>query len=125
MPVVQRQQWGKVAEAAWCNLSTFSEAIACPKVNLREGDLDDDAIWLGRKPRCTSTECRLGGFGTAGGILTCSRLENSMQEVEWKISEDVRTRGEEGKMTKLRSQTVPISPDSDLTGKLGTQKMYL
>ena len=67
----------------WEHLGTFSEALAYPKVDLREGDPDDDVGFMGRKPACSSMDCMLCGFGKEGGIPTCKALETSEQLVKW------------------------------------------
>ena len=73
----------------WDHLGTFSEALACPKVDLREGDPEDDAGFMGRKPACSSMDCMLCGFGKEGGIPTCKALETSEQLVKWTRYEDL------------------------------------
>ncbi|CAN0279996.1 unnamed protein product [Ectocarpus sp. 6 AP-2014] len=94
----------------WKHLGTFSDAIACPKVNLRVADPEGDG-WMGRKPECNALDCAKCGFGGADGIPICSKLENSEQTVVWKMFEDVITApaSADGKIKakKLANQTVP------------------
>lgn len=96
---------------AWKHLGTFSDAIACPKVDLRAVDPKDDIGFMGRKPECTAFECAKCGFGGADGIPFCSKLESSEQMVVWKMFEDVITvpASADGKVKakKLANQTVP------------------
>ena len=88
---------GSKWQETWKHLGTFSDAIACQKVNLREGDPKDDVGYLHWKPECCAFTCKECGFGGPGGIPNCERLENSEKEVQWKVFEDVIT--------------VPASPD--------------
>lgn len=73
---------GRKWKEAWRHLSSFSDAVACPKVDLRAGDSEDDVGFWGRKPECSSFDCSECGFGKAGGIPLCKRLEESVKEVE-------------------------------------------
>ena len=72
----------------WEHLGTFSEALACPKVDLREADPEDEVGFMRRKPTCSSMDCMLCGFGKEGGIPTCKALERSEQLVKWTRYED-------------------------------------
>ncbi|CAB1103201.1 unnamed protein product [Ectocarpus sp. CCAP 1310/34] len=95
----------------WKHLGTFSDAIACPKVNLRAEDPEDNVGFMGRKPECSAFKCKECGFGGAKGIPTCTRLETSQKTVEWKEFEDVITvpASADGKIKakKLANQTIP------------------
>lgn len=77
----------------WEHLGTFSDVIACPKVDLRAGDPHDEHGFMGRKPACSSFDCQFCGFGKQGGIPTCKALETSPQLVKWTRYEDVERPG--------------------------------
>ena len=97
----------QVCDCRWCqsangdevwkghfqHLGTFSEAIACPKVDLRAGDPHEDMKFMGRKPACASFNCNDCGFGKDGGIPFCKVLETSEQTVEWTRYEDLERPG--------------------------------
>ena len=86
----------------WQHLGTFSDAVACPKVNLRAGDPDDEHGFIGRKPECASSECNVCGFGKDRGIPYCKALETSEQQVRWTRYEDLERPG--GKKTLPNQQ---------------------
>ena len=88
---------------AWKHLGTFSDAVACPKVNLRAKDPEDNVGFMGREPECSALKCKEYGFGGAKGIPTCTRLETSQEKVQWKVFEDMIT--------------VPASADGKVTAK--------
>ena len=92
---------------AWRHLGSFCDAVACPKVDLRADDPEDGVGFWGRKPECSSFGCSECGFGKAGGIPLCKRLEESVKEVEWNVFKDVTTTSTDGKVRKLQHQTVP------------------
>ena len=75
------------------HLGTFSEALTCPKVDLREKDPEEEVGFMGRKPECSSLDCVLCGFGKEGGILTCKAVETSEQLVNWTRYEDLERPG--------------------------------
>lgn len=52
------------------NLATFSQECACEKVDLLEGDSDEEVEFWGRKPACSAMKCSECGFGKRGGIPT-------------------------------------------------------
>ncbi|CAB1110387.1 unnamed protein product [Ectocarpus sp. CCAP 1310/34] len=101
---------GRRWRETWKHMGTFSDAIACPKVNLRAADPEGDS-WMGRKPECNALDCAMCGFGGTDGIPICSKLETSEQTVVWKMFEDVITvpASADGKIKakKLANQTVP------------------
>lgn len=68
--------------AMWAHLGTFSDAIACPKVNFRAGDPQDKFGFMGRKPACSFSDCTLCGFGKQRGMPTSKALETSEQLVK-------------------------------------------
>ena len=78
-------------------MGTFSDAVACPKVNLRAGDPDDEHGFIGLKPECASSECNVCGFGKDGGIPYCKALETSEPQVRWTSCENLERPG--GKKT--------------------------
>lgn len=47
----------------WKHLGTFSDAIACPKVDLRAADPKGDE-WMGRRPECNAFDCEKCGFSS-------------------------------------------------------------
>ncbi|CAB1110583.1 unnamed protein product [Ectocarpus sp. CCAP 1310/34] len=59
-----RYKWRPQWRETWKHLGTFSDAIACPKVNLRAADPGGDG-WMGRKPECNALDCAKCGFGGA------------------------------------------------------------
>ena len=69
------------------------EALACSKVDVREGGPEDDVEFMGRKPACISMDCMLWGFGKEGGIPTCETLETSEQLAKCVRYEDVERPG--------------------------------
>ncbi|CAB1115158.1 unnamed protein product [Ectocarpus sp. CCAP 1310/34] len=101
---------GRRWRETWKHMGTFSDAIACPKVNLRAADLEGDS-WMGRKPECNALDCAMCGLGGTDGIPICSKLETSEQTVVWKMFEDVITvpASADGKIKakKLANHTVP------------------
>eukprot|EP00903_Cladosiphon_okamuranus_P008202 g7897.t1 len=86
----------------WRHLGTFSDALACPKVDLRAGDPEEDSEVMGRKPECASSDCNVCGFGKEGGIPFCKVLETSKQLVKWKHYGDLERPGK----TTLRDQVL-------------------
>ena len=40
-------------------MGTFSDAVACPKEDLRAGDSEEDSVVMGRKPECASFDCNV------------------------------------------------------------------
>lgn len=52
-------------------------------------------------------ECRECGFGSAGCISTCTRLEKSAKKVEWKLFKDVERMGRWQGHRPSKTQTVP------------------
>ncbi|CAB1101276.1 unnamed protein product [Ectocarpus sp. CCAP 1310/34] len=73
----------------WKHLGKFSEALAYPKVDLREGDPEDEVGFMA----CSAMECTLCGFGKEGGIPTSKALETSQQVVKCTRYEDVERPG--------------------------------
>ena len=109
-------QWCSVDESskwreAWKHLRTFSDAVACPKVNLRAKDPEDNVGLMGRKPECRALECKECGSEGVKGIPICTRLETSQEQVQWKVFEDMITvpTSADGKVKaqKLEDQTIP------------------
>ena len=86
-------------------MGTFSEAIACPKVDLRARDPHEDMKFMGRKPECASFDCNVCGFDKEGGIPFRKVLETSEQTVEWTRYEDLERPGD----TPLPNQLVSKS----------------
>lgn len=84
---------GSEGKKMWSNRGSFSEAIACPKVDLRPGDPDATGGFMGRKLECGFSDCEVCGFGREGGIPTCKALEESQQLVEWTRYEDLEREG--------------------------------
>ena len=99
---------GRKWKEAWRHLGSFSDAIACPKVDLRADDPEDDVgFWGASRSAARSAACSECGFGKAGGIPLCKRLEESVKEVEWNVFKDVTTTSTDGKVRKLQNKTVP------------------
>ncbi|CAB1097274.1 unnamed protein product [Ectocarpus sp. CCAP 1310/34] len=71
---------GRRWRETWKHMGTFSDAIACPKVNLRAADPEGDS-WMGRKPECNALDCAMCGLGGTDDIPICSKLETSEQTV--------------------------------------------
>ncbi|CAN0350989.1 unnamed protein product [Pylaiella littoralis] len=94
------------------NLHSFSEALACAKVNLLEGDPSGGVEHWARKPACTAGSCDECGFGNPNGIPTdCQAFEkHSHRLVGWLRFEDQTM--EDG--TVHKKQQIPQ------TGSLGT-----
>eukprot|EP00903_Cladosiphon_okamuranus_P012902 g12046.t1 len=86
----------------WRHLGTFSDALACPKVDLLAGDPEKDSEFMGRKPECASSDCNVCGFGQERGIPFCKALETSKQLVKWKHYGDLERPGK----TPLRDQVL-------------------
>lgn len=111
---------GRKWQEIWQHLGTFHDAVVCPKVDLRAGDLQDDVGFMGRKPECNAFDGGECGFEGPGGILICTRLERSLEEVRWKVSEDVITKPAstdgKAKAKDLHNQTNPNSASSATSG---------
>ena len=92
------------------DVSAFSEALACEKVNLLSGD-PDGFTFMGRKPECAAMKCTECGFGKPNGIPTdCKALQGSAERlVGWIRFQDQTT--ETGQVHK--KQQIPV------VGKLG------
>ena len=97
---------GKGWGAQWTHLGTFSDALLCPKTDLRRGDPHDKHGFMGRAPACVSSACSTCGFGRDGGIPTCKAVEQSDQLVRWKCFEDSETEGKDGEKKILHNQQV-------------------
>lgn len=80
-------------EGTWQHLGTFSDAVDCPKVDLRAGDPEEDMKFMGRKPECASFDCNVCGFGKEGAIPFCKVLGTSKQPVKWTRYEDLERPG--------------------------------
>lgn len=93
------------------DLPSFSQALACAKVNLLSGDPDGGFVFMGRKPACNAMECSDCGFGKPNGIPTnCKALLRSAdRHVGWIRFEDQTM--ENGQVHK--KQQIPV------VGKLG------
>lgn len=68
----------------------ISQALACEKVDLLEGDSDEGVEFWGRKPACSAMKCSDCGFGTSGGIPTnCTAMAKHKDKlVGWIRFED-------------------------------------
>lgn len=93
------------------DLHSFSEALACEKVDFLEEDRGGRFEHWGRKPACVAMECSECGFGNPGGIpMNCDALGSMADRVVgWLRFEDQVM--EDGKVHK--KQQIPQA------GKLG------
>ena len=74
-------------------MGTFSDAVACPKVDLRAGDPEEEHGFVGRKPERASSQCNVCSFRKEGGIPYCKALETSEQQMKWTRYEDLERPG--------------------------------
>ncbi|CAB1107057.1 unnamed protein product [Ectocarpus sp. CCAP 1310/34] len=87
------------------DLHSFSEALACEKVDFLEEDRGGKFEHWGRKPACVAMECSECGFGNPGGIpMNCDALGSMADRVVgWLRFEDQVM--EDGKVHK--KQQIP------------------
>lgn len=80
------KRWSNMCQ----NLGTFSQALACEKVDLLEGDSGEGVEFWGRKPACSALKCSDCGFGKSGGIPTnCTAMAKHKDKlVGWIRFED-------------------------------------
>ena len=57
---------GSKLRETWIHLGTFSDVIACPKVNMRAADPEGDE-WMGRRPECNALTAKSADFQWRGG----------------------------------------------------------
>lgn len=89
------------------NLGTFSEALACEKVNLLGNDPEGGFEFMGRKPSCVAMNCAECGFGKPNGIPSdCKALERCLdRQVGWIRFQDQKL--EDG--TVHKKQQIPVT----------------
>lgn len=80
------------------NLSTFSQGLACDKVDLLEGDSEEGGEFWGRKPACSAMKFSDCGFGKKRGIPTnCTAMAKHEDTlVGWIRFEDQSMPGAQG-----------------------------